>query len=45
MPATLVGSGLGVRFIADFIGSDRAPVSEEVTIWPGDEVSLTIPAA
>lgn len=45
VPPTLVGSGLGVQFIADFIGSDRAPVSEEVVIWPGDEVRLLIPAA
>ena len=45
VPATLVGSGMGVQFIADFIGSDRAPVSEEVVIWPGDEVRLTIPSA
>lgn len=45
VPAVLVGSGMGVRFIADFIGSDRAPVSEEVTIWPGEEVQLTIPSA
>ena len=44
VPATLVGSGMGVQFIADFIGSDRAPVSEEVVIWPGEEVRLTIPS-
>lgn len=45
VPATLVGSGMGVQFIADFIGSSRAPVSDEVTIWPGDEVQLIIPPA
>ena len=44
VPATLVGSGMGVQFIADFIGSDRAPVSDEVVIWPGEEVRLTIPS-
>lgn len=45
VPATLVGSGMGVQFLVDFIGSNRAPVSEEITIWPGEEVTLRIPAA
>lgn len=45
VPRTLVGSGVLVRFLADFIGSSRAPVSEEVVIWPGDSVGLMIPAA
>lgn len=45
IPRTLVGTGAVVRFQADFIGSDRAPVSEEMMIWAGDEVELTIPSA
>lgn len=44
IPRTLVGGAL-VRFQADFIGSGRAPVSEEMVIWAGDSVELTIPAA
>lgn len=44
VPRTLVGSGVVVRFLADFIGSTRAPVSQEVMIWPGDSVELLIPA-
>ena len=44
VPRTLVGSGVLVRFLADFIGSTRAPVSQELMIWPGDSVELLIPA-
>lgn len=45
LPKTLVGTGTRVQFIASFIGSRRGPVSEEITIWEGDEISLRIPAA
>jgi hypothetical protein len=34
-----------LRFIADPIGGSRAPVSDEITVSPGDHVQLTIPAA
>ena len=44
VPRTLVGTGAQVRFLADFIGSNRAPVSEEMVIWAGDRVQLTIPS-
>lgn len=37
--------GATVRFLADFIGSNRAPISEEVVIWPGDTVELIIPSS
>ena len=43
VPRTLVGTGAMVRFLADFIGSDRTPISEEMVIWPGDRVELIIP--
>ncbi len=37
-------SGAGpIRFLADPIGGDRTPVSEEMTVQPGDVVTLTIP--
>jgi hypothetical protein len=37
-------SGAGpLRFLADPIGGDRTPVSEEMTVRPGDIVTLTIP--
>jgi len=32
-----------LRFQADPIGSDRAPVSQEITVTPGDTVVLRIP--
>lgn len=44
VPKSFVGTGVPVRFQADFIGSNKAPVSEEIVIWEGDEVQLTIPA-
>jgi len=37
-------SGAGpIRFLADPIGGDRTPVSEEMSVQPGDIVTLTIP--
>jgi hypothetical protein len=45
VPRNLVGTGATVRFLADFIGSDRTPISEEMVIWPGDRVGLIIPSA
>lgn len=32
-----------LQFIADPIGSSRAPVSDEIMVSPGDVVTLTIP--
>ncbi|HEY9449645.1 MAG TPA: hypothetical protein VIQ60_07810 [Gemmatimonadaceae bacterium] len=43
LPAYLVGGLQTMRFIADPVGSDRAPVSDEITVQPGDQVELTIP--
>lgn len=43
LPRTVVGTAVRVQFLAAFIGSNRAPVSEEVLIWEGDEVELRIP--
>jgi hypothetical protein len=37
-------SGASVRFVADPLGSSRAPVSEEISVSPGDEIVLVIPA-
>lgn len=45
VPGYLVGTGTMVRFLVDFIGSDRAPISEEMLIWPGDMVELIIPSS
>ena len=42
LPRTMIYSGT-VRFVADPIGGQRSPVSEEINVRPGDEVVLTIP--
>ena len=37
-------SGAGpIRFLADPVGGNRTPVSEEMSVQPGDIVTLTIP--
>jgi hypothetical protein len=43
LPQYLVRSGGTLRFQADPIGGNRAPVSEEMSVQPGDVVTLTIP--
>lgn len=43
VPASLASSLTPLRFIADPIGSNRASVSQEITVAPGDTVVLTIP--
>jgi hypothetical protein len=43
IPRHLVGGGGTIRFLADPIGGNRAPVSEEMVVQPGDNVGITIP--
>jgi hypothetical protein len=43
LPRYLVGTGGPLRFLADPIGGSRTPLSEEMTVQPGDIVTLTIP--
>lgn len=43
VPAFLVGRGGTVRFLADPVGGNRTPVSEEISVEPGDTIGLTIP--
>ena len=43
VPPGLVSGLTPLRFIADPIGGNRASVSEEITVAPGDTVMLTIP--
>ena len=43
LPAFLVGQGGTVRFVADPVGGNHRPVSEELTVEPGDTIGLTIP--
>jgi hypothetical protein len=43
VPPGLIFGLTSLRFIADPIGSTRASVSQEITVAPGDTVTLTIP--
>jgi hypothetical protein len=43
LPRNLVGPATPLRFVADPIGSSRASVSEEISVSPGDTVTLMIP--
>ena len=43
LPQYLVRNGGTLRFQADPVGGNRAPVSEEMSVQPGDIVTLTIP--
>jgi hypothetical protein len=43
IPANLIFGATPLRFQADPIGASRAPISQEITVAPGDEVVLTIP--
>jgi hypothetical protein len=43
VPVMLVSGLTPLRFVADPIGGNRASVSEEITVAPGDTVVLTIP--
>ena len=43
IPANLLFGSTPLRFQADPIGRNRQPVSQEITVAPGDEVTLTIP--
>jgi hypothetical protein len=43
IPSNLIFGATPLRFLADPIGSDRTPVSDEITVQPGDQVRLVIP--
>jgi len=45
IPNYLVRGLVTLRFQADPIGSNVAPVSDTITVEPGDEVTLRIPPA
>jgi hypothetical protein len=44
IPTVLISGLTPLRFIADPIGGNRASVSQEITVAPGDTVVLTIPS-
>jgi hypothetical protein len=43
IPPSLIFGISTFRFIADPIGSRRLPVTEEISVTPGDEITMTIP--
>jgi hypothetical protein len=43
VPSYLVRSGAPLRFLADPIGGNRTPISEQIMVQPGEVVTLTIP--
>ena len=43
IPSNLIFGATTLRCLADPIGSTRTPVSDEITVQPGDEVQLIIP--
>ena len=43
IPSGIVSGATSIRFLADPIGSNRTPISEEVTVGEGDEIGLRIP--
>ena len=43
IPAYIVGPANSVRFLCEPIGSNRAPISNSLSVQPGQTVTLTIP--
>lgn len=43
IPSTYIFGGSELRFLADPIGSNRTPISQGITVFPGDTVRLIIP--
>ncbi|HEX3159743.1 MAG TPA: hypothetical protein VHQ45_14580 [Gemmatimonadaceae bacterium] len=43
IPSNLIFGATQLRFIADPIGADRLPVTNDITVSAGDEVQLMIP--
>jgi hypothetical protein len=43
IPTSLIRGSRPLRFLADPIGGNRSPISEEMVVHAGDIVTLTIP--
>ena len=43
LPRGLVTGATQLSFLMDFVGSSRSPISEEITVLPGDTVTLIVP--
>ena len=43
IPADIVNQGGSLRFVADPVGAPAQPITESITVLPGDEVILRLP--
>jgi hypothetical protein len=43
IPPSIIFGATPLSFLADPVGSNRTPVSDQITVTPGDTVTLTIP--
>jgi hypothetical protein len=43
IPANLIFGATPLRFLADPIGGRGTPISDEITVQPGDQVRLVLP--
>lgn len=43
LPRGLLNGATQLSFLMDFVGSSRSPVSEDITVLPGDTVMLVVP--
>lgn len=43
IPSQVIFGTTRLRFLADPIGSNRTPVSDEISVTPGDEVTWVLP--
>lgn len=43
IPEYIIGPANSVRFLVEPIGSNRAPISNSLSVRPGETVTLTIP--
>ncbi|MDQ2767577.1 MAG: hypothetical protein M3Y30_10520 [Gemmatimonadota bacterium] len=43
IPAYIIGPANSVRFLVEPIGSNRTPISNSLSVQPGQTVTLTIP--
>lgn len=43
IPANLVFGSTSLQFLADPVGSRQTPISNEISVHPGDQVTLLIP--
>ena len=43
IPRNIIFGPTTLSFLVDFVGSQRTPMSEAITVTPGDTVMLTIP--